>query len=228
MKKSLRNDFTDALNEEISSRKVLDKAKNPVMEEDIFISENVEEIKPTVQKVSLEKKSAEKFVEKPIEKVSLEKELPKKIVITKADFEKRVMAEAENDFYEEIKLRSDLRSKVEDKKNLPLTFHSKTFDNITSEHEEIKNAENDDFDPELYRKLTRAETAGVGISAIMLIYSVSTMDKPLFFMALSLLSHLLRPLVGGFFGKHNRAVQNAMRSFSLVLFFGALLILFTQ
>jgi len=59
-----------------------------------------------------------------------------------------------------------------------------------------------------------------------LVYAVSTMDKPLFFMSMSLLSHTLRPLIGALFGKHNREVQNALRGFSIVLFFGALFFLF--
>ena len=60
----------------------------------------------------------------------------------------------------------------------------------------------------------------------MLAYSLAESDKPLFFLATSLLTFLLRPIIGGLAGKHNRAVQNALHSFSVVLFIGALLFLF--
>ena len=93
------------------------------------------------------------------------------------------------------------------------TFHSKHF----------KTA-NDDDKPK--RKLSHAETSGVAISAVMLIYSLTTQDKPLFFVSAALLMFLLRPLIGMLFGKHNAAVQNALHIFSLVLFIGALIMLF--
>ena len=79
---------------------------------------------------------------------------------------------------------------------------------------------------ELKRRLTHAESSGIAISAVMLVYSLKEGDKPLFFLSTSLLIFLLRPLIGALFGKHNRAVQNALHSFSLVLFIGALLFLF--
>ena len=217
----MRNEFTDALNEEITARKILDKAKISKDEDKIFLSETTEEIVEPEIKNSVEpaKISLEKNIPA-VEKISVEKKSePKKIVITKADFEKRVLAEADNDFYD------DVRERISDKKNMPPIFHSKGFNNTPSEPEEKKS---DEPDFELRRKLDRAEMAGVTISSLMLIYSFITLDKPLFFIALSLLSHLLRPLIGGMFGKHNRAVQNAMRSFSLVLFFGALLFIFLQ
>ncbi|MBR4904870.1 MAG: hypothetical protein IKZ53_09395 [Selenomonadaceae bacterium] len=76
------------------------------------------------------------------------------------------------------------------------------------------------------RKFSHAETSGIAISAVMLVYSLSEEDKPLFFLSTSLLIFLLRPLIGALFGKYNRAVQNALHSFSLVLFIGALIFLF--
>lgn len=81
-------------------------------------------------------------------------------------------------------------------------------------------------EPELKRKLSHAESSGIAISAVMLVYSLKEGDKPLFFLSTSLLIFLLRPLIGALFGKHNRAVQNALHSFSVVLFIGALLFLF--
>ena len=80
--------------------------------------------------------------------------------------------------------------------------------------------------PEIRRKLSHAETSGIAISAVMLVYSLTEGDKPLFFLSTSLLIFLLRPLIGALFGEHNRAVQNALHSFSIVLFIGALIFLF--
>lgn len=97
----------------------------------------------------------------------------------------------------------------------PRTFHSKHF----------KTA-NDDDKPKRKRKLSHAETSGVAISAVMLIYSLTTQDKPLFFVSAALIIFLLRPLIGILFGKHNAAVQNALHSFSIVLFIGALIFMF--
>ena len=219
MKKDLRNNFTDALNEEILSRKIFDKAKTSE-EEKIFLSETKEEpvakveIKKSPPKISEEKILSPKVEE--VEKISAEN-----------DFEERVFAEAENDFYEEkvSEIGKHMRSKVAEKENLAPIFHSKNIENDVHEPGEEKFQQSDD--PELRRKLTRAELAGVFISVLMLLYSYSTLDKPLFFLSVSLMTHLVRPIVGGFFGKYNRAVQNAMRSFSLVLFFGAILFIFT-
>jgi len=60
----------------------------------------------------------------------------------------------------------------------------------------------------------------------MLVYSLAKGDKPLFFVSTALLTFLLRPLIGALFGKNNRAVQNALHSFSIVMFIGALIMLF--
>ena len=101
----------------------------------------------------------------------------------------------------------------------PKTFHSKNFtDGIT----EKKSSQQE---PPLKMKISHAEASGVIISAVMLIYSLAESDKPLFFLSTALLTFLLRPLIGALFGKHNRAVQNALHSFSVVLFIGALIML---
>ena len=231
MRKDLRNDFTDALNEEILSRKIFDKAKTPE-EENIFISET--KIEP-VTKPEVKNTKPKKKTKKSKPKISEEKILPPKIetpekisvkkVTAEDEFEERVFAEAENDFYEEkiSEIGKHMRYKVEEKKNLAPIFHSKDLQKDIQDPDEENSV---DDDPELYRKLSRAEMAGVTLSALMLAYSFMTMDKPLFFLAMSLISHLMRPPIGRLFGKHNRAVQNAMRSFSLVLFFGAILLVF--
>jgi len=107
----------------------------------------------------------------------------------------------------------------------PKTFRSKNF--VDSETQAQEDAEKS-LPPEtkLKMKLTHAETSGVAISAVMLVYSLAEVDKPLFFLSAALLIFLLRPLLGALAGKHNRAVQNALHSFSVVMFVGALLFLF--
>lgn len=229
MKKDLRNNFTDALNEEILSRKIFDKAKTSDTE-NIFIAEtetkmDAEPVAPPEVKNFKRKKK----IKKSPPKIETVEKIPEPKVEPKDNFEERVFAEAENDFYENqvAEIERNMRSKVEEKKNFaPPAFHSRMVDNDVQELDEEKDLQQPEYDPELHRKLTHAELIGVVLSVAMLGYSFVNLDKPLFFLAMSLLSHLLRPLVGGFFGKHNRAVQNAMRSFSLVLFFGAILFIF--
>lgn len=193
---------------------------------------------PKTKKIAAEKKSPPaKKIPKPVppeENLSLAqtlKKIEKDISSTRnlqanSDFEKRVFAEADNDFYDEKSpenIGDNMRSiSPEEKPSKPI-FRSKYFDE--SESADEKNSPEDA--PEAKRKLTHAEAAGIAISSVMLIYSFATLDKPLFFLAMSLLSHLLRPLIGPLCGKYNRPVQNAMRSFSLVLFFGAILFIFT-
>lgn len=112
-----------------------------------------------------------------------------------------------------------------DKKSRTKTFHSKNF--IDSETQAAEDKEKSStHEPELKMKLSHAETSGVAISAVMLVYSLSEADKPLLFLSMALLIFLLRPLIGALFGKHNRAVQNALHSFSIVLFIGAMIMLF--
>ncbi len=116
----------------------------------------------------------------------------------------------------------------EESENARAAYRAKMIRDTVADEKEIyfEDKKNIDKDADLYRKLTRVETAGVALSAAMLFYAFATMDKPLFFMSLSLLSNLLRPVIGGLFGRHNRAVQNALHGFSIVLFFGALLFIF--
>ena len=107
----------------------------------------------------------------------------------------------------------------------PKTFHSKNF--VDSESQAVEDRKKSlPHEPELKFKLSHAETSGVAISAVMLVYSLAEGDKPLFFLSTALLIFLLRPLIGALFGKNNRAVQNALHSFSIVLFIGALVMLF--
>ena len=98
------------------------------------------------------------------------------------------------------------------------TFHSKHFADVDDDSSADK--------PEVKRKISHAEASGILISVVMVGYSLVTEDKPLFFISTALLIFLLRPIIGGLFGKHNQAVQNALHGFSVALFVGALVFLF--
>ena len=112
-----------------------------------------------------------------------------------------------------------------EKESRPKTFHSKNFiDSETQAAEDKKKSS--PHETELKFKLSHAETSGVAISAVMLVYSLAESDKPLFFLSTALLIFLLRPIIGALFGKNNRSVQNGLHSFSIVLFIGALIFLF--
>lgn len=132
----------------------------------------------------------------------------------------------DEDLYAE-KISLEKPREVEKEVPRPKTFHSKRFIDSETQAEEEK-LQSTPPKIEIKQKLTHAETSGVAISAIMLVYSLAEGDKPLFFLSTSLLTFLLRPIIGKLFGKHNRAVQNALHSFSIVLFIGAILILFTS
>ena len=264
MKKSKKNNFTNALGAEMLSRKLTDKAneiaKKSASEEQNFfmpdtekieaIAETVAPTKPLVRKIVPDlptqnpkskktKKNSSKNISE--QKVSVEKILNQKIsenkVEAESEFEKRVFAEAENDFFDEKvpqnigkNIRSRFKEKiseVEETKSARPLFHNKILEKQFEDEDNLESAEYPpEYDPELYRKLSRAEIAGVGLSTLIMLYAFHNLDKPLFFLALSLFVHLMRPLIGGLSGKYNRAVQNAMRSFSLVLFVGALIFLF--
>ncbi len=262
-KRTIRDNFTDALNNELKTRKVFDRAKVNEPEEDIFLADTspddeiappifaaepkktptliekpkAEEKQPTLQ---IKPETPKKFSETPQKKepaAKIEKppaKLPNIQVKPETDFEERVFAEADSDFHDEkiptsigANIRSDLTEEIERR---PI-FHSKYFNKkpgSVPEEKPKKEApeEPPEFDEELHHKLTHAETAGLALSAIMLMYSFINLDKPLFFVSLSLFSHLIRPLIGAFFGKYNRPVQNALRGFSLVLFAGAIMFIF--
>ena len=129
-----------------------------------------------------------------------------------------------DDLYAE-KVSLDKPTKISDDSPRPKTFHSKNFvDSETQAAEDEKKSS--PHESELKRKLSHAETSGIAISAVMLVYSLAEGDTPLFFLSTALATFLLRPMIGALFGKNNRAVQNALHSFSIVLFIGALLMLF--
>ena len=209
-KKKLRNKFTDALGEEISARKALDLNKKSEPKKN-------KKAAPPIAEYKVENPPAVE-VEKVEEVKPVEVEVDEK-------FEERVLAEADNDFHEE-KLKRPQRKFTSEGRVAPPrpTFRAKNMREKIDESLEDKKSSVEET--EIRRKLTRAETAGAVLSTVMLMYSLATYDKPLFFLAMSVLSHTLRPLIGALFGKHNRAVQNALHGFSIALFFGALLFLF--
>ena len=97
------------------------------------------------------------------------------------------------------------------------TFHSKKFADVDDSSADK---------PEVKRKISHAEASGILISVVMLGYSLVTEDKPLFFLSTALLIFLLRPIIGGLFGKHSQTIQNGLHAFSIALFVGALVFLF--
>ena len=222
-KPPLRNEFTDALNEEITERKIIERTQpqdkvfqktsevEEVQVDDFSFGEFAEE------EVAVETKPK---IEKPIEKVSLEKTPapePESVEVeTDSKLEERILTEADNTFFDEkTKETADERP----------TFHSKALKREATEKTppQIES----ETKTEATRKITHAEKFGMVISVAMLVYAYVTLDKPLYFLSLSLMAHLFRPIIGLLFGKKSHAVQNAMHSFSIVLFFGALFFLFT-
>ena len=126
---------------------------------------------------------------------------------------------------EELGIRNEKSTPNSKPSPRPKTFHSKNFVDSETQAKEDKE-KSSSHEPKLKMKLSHAETSGVVISAVMLVYSLAEEDKPLFFLSTALLIFLLRPIIGAIAGKHNRAVQNALHSFSIVLFIGAVLFLF--
>lgn len=243
-RKKLRDKFTDALGEEISSRENLNIEKK----------EQERLKKNAALQVSLTKTTAESKVDspetltkknEPVEtltsklpppETSTQKidsaELPQnesQIEIVKVEvdpkLEQKIFEEADNKFLEK-KVRRPRRKLTAEGDPAPPrpTFRVKAMQERLAE-KSVDDKKNTGKDSDLRRNLTRAEITGAVISAVMLVYSATTLDKPLFFLAMSLLTHTIRPLIGSFFGKHNRPVQNALRGFSITIFFGALLLL---
>ena len=108
-------------------------------------------------------------------------------------------------------------------------FRSKAMQRWEEEQEEILPPKIEPA-PQIKKtpKMTRPGRFGGIISVVMLVYAFANADKPLFFLALSLFAHFLSRSLGSFFGKYADAVQNAIHTFSIVIFFGAIMFLFTD
>ena len=217
----LRDDFTDALNEEIKERNIIERTQP---EKAVDINENGK-----VEKVSLEKISVTKV--EPVEKIEVDKvaEIPApQIVEVEVDkkLEERILKEADNTFFEENPASSKIE--VENSSPRKSVYRSKAMRRWEAEQKEEKKSSKVEVAPpvEKPRKMVSAEKFGLVASLAMLIYAFVNLDKPLFFLSSSLIIHFLSPIIGSMLGKYNAAAQNALRTFSLVLFFGSILFLF--
>ena len=220
--KKLRDKFTDALGEEISARENLDIEKKE--------RERLE--KNATPKVNLTKETPPAPPPQPKPKIETPQlETPEsqiEIVQVNVDeqLEQKIFAEADNQFLEKKIPRPRRRLNDEgDYAPSRSAFRARAMQERIEEEKFAKNKKSTVKDADLRRNLTRAEVTGAAIAAVMLVYATTTADKPLFFVSLSLLTHTARPLIGAFFGKYNRPVQNALRGFSIAIFFGALLFL---
>lgn len=212
-KEPLRTEFTDALDEEISARKILERANLKESE-----PEPVEPPKVIVEQVE---------IPAPVEEIKVP---PRVEVKPETKLEERVLKEADNTFFDEkpARERKMLEEPVDDKPPRSV-YRSKAL----RQWEEAREDENPPPNPVAQvtdenspRRISRTERAGALISIVMVIYAFVNLDKPLFFLSMSLLVHCFRPTIGALSGKYNHDVQNAMRSFSIVLFFGAILFIF--
>lgn len=218
-KTPLRNDFTDALDKEISERKIVERTATAEKVPEVIAATETISAATATEKISSETVSAEVT-----EKVSLEKVTPAVEVIevaVDAKLEERILKEADNTFFEE-KPSEELPRKT--------IYRSKGMQRWAEEQREEKLPPKVEPAPkvETPKKLSRPEKFGVVVAAVMLIYSFVNFDKPLFFLAMALFTNFIRPAIGALFGKHDLAVQNALHTFSIVAFFGALFFLFTS
>ena len=197
---------------------------------------------PTASNNTTENNNTEPVIEKNAVK-QMEKstaDLP----VRDSDFEKRVNAEADNDFYDEkpaqqigdtfrsnaIKRKSfaleDLdNEEVKDiKPNRKINLREPVTVNIR--HEIKDRSEDIEIVAEEKKPIRRTETYGIIISAVAFVYSIFTKDKPLLFLSVSLLLYLMRPIIAAPFGKYSQSVQNAIKGFSMALFFGSIFFIF--
>ncbi len=250
-KSPLRNEFTDALNVEMAERKIIERTQKETEDKKTETVENatVEVAAVSLEKVEIEKSAVEKVE---VEKISIEKnepvepvkkvveiekvaaaveETPKiEIVEVKVDkkLEERILKEANNTFLD-VKTPEKKSPKIE--KPRKSIFRSKGMQRWEEGKFEEK-APPPKFEPEpqieMPHKMSRPEKFGGIMSVVMLVYAFANLDKPLFFLALSMFAHFLSYSIASVFGKHAAAVQNAIHTFSIVIFFGAIMFLFTD
>ena len=160
-----------------------------------------------------------------------------------SDFDKRVNAEADNDFYDEKpsqQIGDTFRSNVITHKSTADDESAKEVKEIkgnrklnlrepitVSIRHEIKDRVDDEEIAVTEKKpIRRTETYGVVISAVALLYSIAAKDKALLFLSVALFLYLIRPVIAAPFGKYSQAVQNAIKGFSIALFFGSIFFIF--
>ena len=253
-KSPLRNDFTDALNVEMAERKIIERTQpktEPAEESKVSLekvdAEKIEVEKATkveisksevpitqtekveVPKIEVEKISIEKAEEITAPPVEISEKVPIVEVKVDAKLEKRILKEADNNFFDK-KPPKTKSPKVSTDKPRKSIFRSKGMQSWEEEQEEKITPPKIEPTPkvETPRKMSRPEKFGGIMSVVMLVYAFANMDKPLFFLALSMFAHFLSYSIASVFGKHAAAVQNAIHTFSIVIFFGAIMFLFTD
>ena len=222
-KAPLRSDFTDALQVEIDERKIVERTqpKEEIFQKSVTLEKAVEVEK--IEVAPLEKVPVETKIE--VEEI----EIPPNVEVKpETKLEERILNEADNTFFDEKPAPKKVPKVEKEKPPRKSIYHSKALKKWAAEQEEEKTPAPQIELPkiELPRKLSHAEKFGVVASVAMLVYAFVNLDKPLFFLALSLFVHFLSMPAGNIFGKHSAAVQNALRTFSIVLFCGAILFLF--
>ena len=216
----------------------------------------VEENKPQQSTITTDKETI-----KPVSKVSVKKEaiikppekseIKPKLKKADDDFERRVNAEADNDFYDEkpngmgttfragkpgkkinddesenkLNIGMDKLEGGKRKLNLREPIKVNVRHEINEKYDSLEGTENNEMHEE-HRPPRRVETYGVVISTVALVYAVTVADKALVFLSLSLLMYLIRPIAALPFGKYGQSVQNALKGFSIALFFGAIFFAF--
>lgn len=69
----------------------------------------------------------------------------------------------------------------------------------------------------------RGLSVGMVLSAIVLCYGFLTQDIPVIYLAFSLIIYALAPVLGRLSPAHSQAIRQAVRSFSVTTFLGAIL-----
>ena len=172
------------------------------------------------------------------------------------DFERRVNAEADNDFYDD-RVGKDIgstfrstalqRNKTEGEYDVDSTSDDNVVDDYVNEMKEQRGnrklnlrspvkvnvryeVPSKSDEPEIHEEPKepprRTETYGIVISAVAVIYGISTQDRALLFLSVSLLVYLLRSNLAAPFGKHSHSIENLLRGFSIALFLGAIFFAF--
>ncbi len=166
-----------------------------------------------------------------VDKTTIKKtsEIPKTTANSDSDFERRVNAEADNDFFDDkpTQQTSNTFHSKEIKPNRKINIREPIKVNVRHEiRDRTQVIEDIEIESSEKKPVRRTETYGIVLSAVAFIYSIFTKDKPLLFFSVSLLLYLLRPVIAAPFGKHSQSVQNAIKGFSMALFFGSIFFIF--
>ena len=154
-KAPLRSEFTDALDEEIATRKILERANLKESEPPKVIVEQVE-IQPPVKEIPA-----------PVEEISVP---PSIEVKPETKLEERILKEADNTFFDEKPARKPKAAPVDDKPPSKSTYRSKALRQWEEERDEKNPPPNpiaqaaEENEP---RRTSRTERAGAIISIIL-------------------------------------------------------------